>query len=691
VLVAGALDRPLAQSAKERSGGEAVTSRRAAAPDAAEASRQATAIVKALERSHDPSCPCHATVKAGHGLTHCPGHKDEHPSFTVTVRNGKVLIKCRAGCSQDVAIAALKQKGLWGSQPTTVYEIRDFDGALIAEHGRWDFADRPKQLKWRLPGGTFEAGLNGSVATADMLYGAELLSQRPDEAVAIVEGEKPANALRSVGILALGTVGGAEVVPSLKVLHPLAERRVVLWPDNDAPGRKHMDAIGRELVRRGNKPCMVVWKDAQPKGDAADFVAASNGDRESARALLNAAVPWKPAASVEVASSWAPIDMVALLAGDLSPLEPTCMVRSDGQPMLYPGRVHDFHGEPETGKSWAAQLAVAEVLNAGGRALYLDFDGEARDVVGHLRALGVSDEHIRDGLLYVRPDEAMGDAIPSDLSVPVQTGALGASVIDGVNNAMATSGLEPNSNLDVRKWQDRLVRPIQLATEGPTILIDHVAKNKDIRGDWPVGAGQKKSGIDGASFYFELIRTFGRGRTGEAKIVVHKDRPGALRGRQGAGKVIAIMRLTSHEGDDHVEAELMPPLYAEDTDQPDGKKRLTGYMQRISEWLEKASEPVSQRAVEDGVPGTASYKRKALSDLVDDGYVERTKGPGKTKTKLHRSIKQYRNPHKAPDDPPADWKPGHDLGSDNEQVGTRVPTAAALRESAERLAAKVRS
>ncbi len=633
-------------------------SSRAAAPDAPEAPRQAAAIVNALERHHDPSCPCHATAKAGHGLTHCPGHKDEHPSFTVTTREGKVLIKCRAGCSQDVAIAALKQKGLWGSQPTTVYEIRDFSGTLIAEHGRWDFADRPKQFKWRQPGGTFEAGLNGSVTTSDMLYGAELLSQRPDDEVVITEGEKAANALRSVGVLALGTVSGAEVVPGLKVLLPLADRRVVLWSDNDAPGRKHMDVIGRELVRRGNTPSMVVWKDARPKDDAADFVASNNEDR--VRSLLNAAVTWKPAAAADVASSWAPIDMSALLAGDLSPLEATRMVRTDGQPLLYPGRVHDFHGEPETGKSWAAQVAAAEALNDGGRVLYLDFDGEARDVVGHLLALGVSEERIRTALLYVRPDEPLGDAIPQDLQDALQLGPLAVSVLDGVNNSMAGSGLEPNSNLDVRRWWDRLVRPIQLATGGPTILIDHVAKNKDSRGDWAVGAGQKKAGIDGASFYFESIRAFGRGRTGEVQIKLHKDRPGALRGKQGAGKVIAILRLTSHGDDGPVEAELMPPPQPDGTGTPDGTGfRYTVYMERISRWLEKASEPVSQRAVESAVTGTASYVRKALSDLIDDGYVERTAGSGTTK--LHRSVKVYRDPRKAADSPPADWKPGHPI------------------------------
>jgi hypothetical protein len=36
--------------------------------------------------------------------------------------------------------------------------------------------------------------------------------------------------------------------------------------------------------------------------------------------------------------------------------------------------VHVFNGETESGKSWLAQAATAEVLCNGGTALYLDFE-----------------------------------------------------------------------------------------------------------------------------------------------------------------------------------------------------------------------------------------------------------------------------------------------------------------------------
>jgi hypothetical protein len=60
------------------------------------------------------SCECHRAARNGKGLVHCPAHDDEHPSLSVSQsKNGKRLIKCMAGCSQDAVIEVLKERGLW--------------------------------------------------------------------------------------------------------------------------------------------------------------------------------------------------------------------------------------------------------------------------------------------------------------------------------------------------------------------------------------------------------------------------------------------------------------------------------------------------------------------------------------------------------------------------------------------------
>jgi putative DNA primase/helicase len=53
--------------------------------------------------------------KAGGGwMAHCPAHDDREPSLTIRdADNGKVLVRCHAGCDQRQVIAALRSRGVW--------------------------------------------------------------------------------------------------------------------------------------------------------------------------------------------------------------------------------------------------------------------------------------------------------------------------------------------------------------------------------------------------------------------------------------------------------------------------------------------------------------------------------------------------------------------------------------------------
>ena len=53
--------------------------------------------------------------KAGRGWTaRCPAHDDREPSLSIRdADDGKVLVRCHAGCDQRDVIAALKERGLW--------------------------------------------------------------------------------------------------------------------------------------------------------------------------------------------------------------------------------------------------------------------------------------------------------------------------------------------------------------------------------------------------------------------------------------------------------------------------------------------------------------------------------------------------------------------------------------------------
>jgi len=45
----------------------------------------------------------------------CPAHDDRNPSFSARDKNGKILVKCWAGCTQEEVIGALRDLGLWHS------------------------------------------------------------------------------------------------------------------------------------------------------------------------------------------------------------------------------------------------------------------------------------------------------------------------------------------------------------------------------------------------------------------------------------------------------------------------------------------------------------------------------------------------------------------------------------------------
>jgi putative DNA primase/helicase len=186
-------------------------------------------------------------------------------------------------------------------------------GKLVAEHLRKEFPDGSKTFAWRRGGAT---GLDGLPVRNLPLFGIEDLAGAPPGcAVVVTEGEKSCNALKSRGILALGTVTGAKVIPADDQLRPLVAYSPVLWADNDDDGRKHMDRIAARLSALSATPKLVRWPDAPPKGDAADFP----GTDAELRELLDTAALYTPGApSVNGAKPKPPKDTSSSLVVDLA-------------------------------------------------------------------------------------------------------------------------------------------------------------------------------------------------------------------------------------------------------------------------------------------------------------------------------------------------------------------------------------
>ena len=55
----------------------------------------------------------HAKKTGNRWIACCPAHEDRTPSLSISERNGKVLVRCHAGCDQREVIDALRNRGLW--------------------------------------------------------------------------------------------------------------------------------------------------------------------------------------------------------------------------------------------------------------------------------------------------------------------------------------------------------------------------------------------------------------------------------------------------------------------------------------------------------------------------------------------------------------------------------------------------
>lgn len=173
-------------------------------------------------------------------------------------------------------------------EPTAVWHIKDAGGETWAVHVRFDHGPEDKDCLWRLPGaGPRDWGLKGLNLVELPLYRSEQVKEWPEDTPAIVvEGEKAADALAEIYPAVLASVTGASGTPGIQALEVLRERSVILWSDNDDEGRRHMVRIAERLQRVAAEIRVFEWKDAPPKGDAADHPAVLSRSREGIGAIL---------------------------------------------------------------------------------------------------------------------------------------------------------------------------------------------------------------------------------------------------------------------------------------------------------------------------------------------------------------------------------------------------------------------
>jgi hypothetical protein len=238
----------------------------------------------------------------------CPAHHDRRASLSIRREPDRVVLNCHAGCDIDDilrvlgltfadlfvtrfekrtervklkpcatlpgAIAEFVRAMRWEPSATTTYEYRKRDATLWGVVCRFDFPDRPKEIRpfrqdrkgaWRLGVGR---GLRPLYRLGDILA-------RPDERVVVVEGERCVEALRSLGVLACTSFGGANGAGRAD-WRPLKGRRVVLLGDNDDAGEAYVADVCEGLrALRPRADVVVVPLPVEHEGDdVCDWLAA---------------------------------------------------------------------------------------------------------------------------------------------------------------------------------------------------------------------------------------------------------------------------------------------------------------------------------------------------------------------------------------------------------------------------------
>lgn len=115
----------------------------------------------------------------------------------------------------------------------------------------------------------------GAIESDRPLYGLDLISKSKDsDLILVVEGEKCASALQSLGYIASTSLGGAQAA-HLTDWSPLSgKKKVCIIPDNDDPGEKYAMVVGEHLNALPNPPNISIFRfqEIEGGGDVVDWI-----------------------------------------------------------------------------------------------------------------------------------------------------------------------------------------------------------------------------------------------------------------------------------------------------------------------------------------------------------------------------------------------------------------------------------
>jgi hypothetical protein len=282
----------------------------------------------------------------------CPAHDDRRASLSIAEGDdGRVLLKCHAGCSTAAVLRAVglelrdlfpPKAGPRGQGPTptrngkptmngrTYATAEDAVAALERQFGprsaQWTYHDVQGKpvgvvVRWDGPGGKnirpvarhADGWRIGAMPEPRPLYRLPELAAAP--LVVVCEGEKAADMARFLGFTATTSAGGAQAANKTD-WRPLAGKKVWILPDNDRAGRQYAETVAGILVKLTPAPTVrIVELPGLPDGgDIVDWIDA-HGDaaepetmRAEIESLARAVEPWRPVDAEDLTYRPFPVD-----------------------------------------------------------------------------------------------------------------------------------------------------------------------------------------------------------------------------------------------------------------------------------------------------------------------------------------------------------------------------------------------
>ncbi|MCR4622367.1 MAG: DUF927 domain-containing protein [Clostridiales bacterium] len=232
----------------------------------------------------------------------CPAHDDKKQSLSVKQGSKGVVFKCFAGCGTRQICEALhiEMKDLFAEAPKAkpqasqrrivkTYPYTDRDGKLVFEVVRYE----PKSFSQRMPDPEHPGRWIWKSSPVQPLYRLPEVVKAIEEgrSVCLAEGEKDAETLAALGYCGTTIAMGAGKWKSQHT-EQLQGAHVILFPDNDLPGREYMKQVALEIggVAKSVKLLDLkdVWPEIPNKGDVSDMAAALGADK--AKELIELAI-----------------------------------------------------------------------------------------------------------------------------------------------------------------------------------------------------------------------------------------------------------------------------------------------------------------------------------------------------------------------------------------------------------------